>query len=57
MSDKDKVATPAGAPAKTESTQEKSARLKALRLQEKEAVAARVARASRKARARRTILG
>lgn len=40
-----------------ETTQEKSARLKALRLQEKEAVAARVDRATRKAKARRAILG
>jgi hypothetical protein len=40
-----------------ETTQEKSARLKALRLREKDAVAARVERATRKARAKRAILG
>ena len=44
-------------PARPETTQEKSARLKALRLREKDAVAARVESATRKARAKRAILG
>ena len=57
MSDEDQAGTTQPATTKTESTQEKSARLKALRLQEKEAVATRVARATRKAKTRRAILG
>lgn len=54
MPDDEKTATPPPVP---ETTAAKTARLKALRLQQKEAVAARVARATRKARARRDILG
>ena len=57
MSDDEKGATPQAKPALPETTQEKSARLKALRLQEKQAIAARVDRATRKAKARRAILG
>jgi hypothetical protein len=55
MPDDEKTAPPP--PPIPETTAAKTARLKALRLQQKEAVAARVARATRKARARRDILG
>ena len=49
--------TPPPPPEVPETIAAKTARLKALRLQQKEAVATRVARATRKARARRDILG
>ena len=52
-----KGAPPTVNPPAPETVQEKSARLKALRLQEKQAVAVRVERATRKAKARRSILG